>query len=249
VTAPASITIGGPLSRACATCGAAVGAWCTAGRKRARAFHAARREGAPAEQQATAGDLVLVNTNGTGIGRGAHRHVLALLVGVAGEHARVRLWQVPRARFARARLMPPAAMVQLADEHDDRHGPARAYLEQLAPVRGRVFDTTAHGRIRVVDAEAASIRWAVLSSEERGMTSRDEWRRATLAGDVRPAEREPGEEHVRRVPSAHEARKVEAVAPVVPAPAPARNEQLGRGGSWSNEGTRAPTTTGAPKGW
>lgn len=217
----ATVTIGGPLARACLWCKAAAGERCTrkvygSSARTPCPPHAGRSKDAPPVQQAGAGDLVLVRTNGTGRAV-RHRHVLALLVDV-GESVRVRLWNGPRATFARPRMLPRAQVVQLADEAADaRAGAARAFMDRMHPARDVEVLSKAHGRLRIEDAGPASVRWVGVDSGERGMTSRQEWSRAAVAGDL------------------------------MPAGAPAQIEQLGRGGSCSPR-DGAPLTTGAQKG-
>jgi hypothetical protein len=103
------------------TCGATIGAWCTAGRRRARALHVPRTQGAPPVELAHLGDLVLVRLQG----QSGELHRLAQLVGL-GEHVRVRLWA--RDAFARPRLLERLAVVRIAPEDDPRVAAARAGL-------------------------------------------------------------------------------------------------------------------------
>lgn len=117
-----SITIGGPLSRACTTCGATVGAWCIAGGRRARALHAARLEDAPPEQTVEVGDLVIALVGG---------ERLAQLVGL-GRHAQVRVWRPGPQSFARPRMVGRASLLRRPADDDARLPIAREELQREA---------------------------------------------------------------------------------------------------------------------
>lgn len=138
----AALTLGGGLSRACETCGASPGAWCTSGRRRAAQLHASRRQGAPPEQTATVGDLVLVST--TPQARLAAAPPLAVIVGI-GLNVSVRLWR-GHAGFARPRPVTRAGVLALAPESDPRVSPARAWLaseQEAAPTATPTTTATA----------------------------------------------------------------------------------------------------------
>lgn len=137
MTAP-TLTLGGPLAKACETCGASVAMWCRTTKKRGKvqvrafALHAARVRAAPPVQTATAGDLVLVRTHGAGAG------VLALLDAVFDQVGptvvRVRVWQPGRQTFAPARLMARTSVVSLAPNSDARVPVAREELKTIEAV-------------------------------------------------------------------------------------------------------------------
>ena len=134
--------------------------------------------------RAYVGDLLHVRMQGNGRGPRIS-YTLAQLLWI-GAHVRVRLWMPGAETFARPRLLVASSVVRLATEDDARVAAARAYLAELVPRRAHVFDTKAHGRLWVVDADEAVVKWSGLRSEERGEMSREEWDRLALHGDVTP---------------------------------------------------------------
>lgn len=186
----ATMTLGGPLSIACPlkTCSAERYEACYTDAKRAmragndpcsRAPHARRVKAAPPAEEVGAGDLVLVQL---APGKGS-KHLLALLV-EPGDTPLVRLWRGGPSAFATPRRVVRSALLRRAPEDDPRVPPARVYLEHIEPVRLRVFDTTAHGRIWIVEVDDKAVRWKVALGTEHGVMARSEWRRATLAGEI-----------------------------------------------------------------
>ena len=121
---PQTFTVGGPLARRCATCGAGLGRWCLAGRARARHLHAARLHAAPEIVTVAVGDLVLVRLGGGAVLR------LAQVLSAGEEMIRIRSWMPAAQAFASPRHTYRLTIERLALELDARTKLAREELER-----------------------------------------------------------------------------------------------------------------------
>ena len=183
-----SLAVGGPMAVWCRKCHVAPRAFCEGRTGPVRRCHAARLADAPPAGRAYVGGLLHVRMQGNGRGPRIS-YTLAQLLWI-GAHVRVRLWMPGADTFARPRLLVASSVVRLATDDDARVTAARAYLGELVPRRSHVFDTKAHGRIWVVDADEAVVKWSGVGSETRGETSREEWDRRALHGDITPGKPE-----------------------------------------------------------
>lgn len=103
---PETVTLGGPLAIACATCSAPRLHDCHTASGNTCGPHAARVKAAPPFEEAGAGDLVAVDLDG--------RSVLALLQVVGDVGVQVRTYRAGTASFASPRLLPRSAVQRRA---------------------------------------------------------------------------------------------------------------------------------------